>query len=303
MWFNWGPLSKMNKKKLLIVLVILIIAGIIIGYFALQKSSNNNSNGKIGVVVSLGPEVEWVNAVGGDKVNVTLMVPSGSDPHTYEPLPNQLTQVSNAKMYIEVGSSIEFENNYMDKIKEANPNMLVVNASQGIKLIPNSAENESETVDPHVWVDPKNAKIMVNNIYNGLVQEDPTDKDYFQKNRDQYLQQLDQLDKNTTQLLKGEQKTTLLIFHPAFGYYAKDYNLTIVGAMINDEEPSPQRIAMMVDIAKKNNITIVYSEPQYDPKFMQSVASQINGQVLTVSDLDEHYIQNMNNVAIAFSKA
>ena len=293
----------MNKKRLLIVLVILIIAGSVIGYLALQKSSNNNLNGKIGVVVSLGPEVEWVNAVGGDKVNVSLMVPSGSDPHTYEPLPNQLTQVSYAKMYIEIGSSIEFENNYMDKIKEANPNMLVVNASQGIQLIPNSAENEAETVDPHVWVDPKNAKIMVNNIYNGLVQEDPADKDYFQKNRDQYLQQLDQLDKNTTQLLKGKQNTTILIFHPAFGYYAKDYNLTIVGAMINDEEPSPQRIAMMVDIAKKNNITIVYSEPQYDPKFMQSIASQINGQVLTVSDLDEHYIQNMNNVAMAFSKA
>lgn len=294
---------KMNKKKLLIVLVILIIAGSVIGYFALQKSSNNNLNGKIGVVVSLGPEVEWVNAVGGDKVNVSLMVPSGSDPHTYEPLPNQLTQVSYAKMYIEIGSSIEFENNYMDKIKEANPNMLVVNASQGIQLIPNSAENEAETVDPHVWADPKNAKIMVNNIYNSLVQEDPADKEYFQKNRDQYLQQLDQLDKNTTQLLKGKQNTTILIFHPAFGYYAKDYNLTIVGAMINDEEPSPQRIAMMVDIAKKNNIMIVYSEPQYDPKFMQSLASQINGQVLTVSDLDEHYIQNMNNVAMAFSKA
>lgn len=283
--------------------MILIIAGSVIGYFALQKSSNNNLNGKIGVVVSLGPEFEWVNAVGGDKVNVSLMIPSGSDPHTYEPLPNQLTQVSYAKMYIEIGSSIEFENNYMDKIKEANPNMLVVNASQGIQLIPNSAENEAETVDPHVWADPKNAKIMVNNIYNSLVQEDPADKEYFQKNRDQYLQQLDQLDKNTTQLLKGKQNTTILIFHPAFGYYAKDYNLTIVGAMINDEEPSPQRIAMMVDIAKKNNIMIVYSEPQYDPKFMQSLASQINGQVLTVSDLDEHYIQNMNNVAMVFSKA
>ena len=95
----------MNKKKLLIVLVILIIAGSVIVYLALQKSSNNNSNGKIGVIVSLGPEVEWVNAVGGDKVNVSLMVPSGSDPHTYEPLPNQLTQVSNAKMYIEIKPS------------------------------------------------------------------------------------------------------------------------------------------------------------------------------------------------------
>ena len=293
----------MNKKRLFIVIMILVIAAGVLGYVAIQNSSKNNSNGKIGVVVSIGPEVEWVKAVGGDKVNVTLMVPSSSDPHTYEPLPSQLIQVSKAKMYAEIGSSIEFENNYMNKIKEANPNMLVVNASQGIKLIPNTAENEATTMDSHVWVDPKNAKIMVNNIYQGLVQVDPADKDYFQQNRNQYLQQLDELDKNTTQLLKGKQGTKILIFHPAFGYYTKDYNLTQVGAMINDEEPSPQRIAMMVNIAKQDNITIVYSEPQYDPKFMQSVASQIGGQVLTVSDLDEHYLQNMKNVAIAFSKA
>lgn len=293
--------NEMNKKKLSIVIVILVLATVILGYLA-TKTPNTGVNGKIGVVVSIGPEVEWVKAVGGDKVDVTSMVPSTADPHTFEPLPNQLSQVSKAKMYVEVGSSIEFENNYMDKIRSANPDMLVVNASQGIQLIPNTAENESNTMDPHVWTDPKNAKIMVNNIYQGLVQVDPADKDYFQKNRDQYLQQLDELDKNTTELLKGKQKP-ILIYHPAFGYYAKDYNLTMIGAMINDEEPSPQRIAMMVDTAKQNNITIVYSEPQYDPKFMQSIASQIGGQVLMVSDLDEHYLENMKNVAIAFSKS
>ena len=154
-----------------------------------------------------------------------------------------------------------------------------------------------------IWTDPKNAMIMVNNIYDGLVQVDPKDKDYFQKNRDQYIQQLQTLDKNTTKLLKDKQNTDILVYHPAFGYYAKDYNLTQVGAMLNDEEPSPQRIANMVDIAQKNNITVLFNEPQYDPKFMQSIASQVGGQVLTVNDLDEHYIQNMMNIARAFSKA
>ncbi len=283
--------------------MILIIVSGVLGYLALRNSSPNSSNGKIGVVVSIGPEMEWANAVGGDKVDVTLMVPANADPHTYEPLPNQLTQVSNAKIYVEIGSPLEFETNYMDKIRATNPNMLIVNASQGIQLIPNSAENETDTMDPHDWVDPKNAKIMVNNIYNGLVQVDPADKDYFQKNREQYLHQLDELDRNTTDLLKGKQETDILVYHPAFGYYAKDYNLNQVGAMINDEEPSPQRIAMMVNVAKQNNITVVYSEPQYDPKFMQSIASQVGAQVLTVNDLDEHYLQNMKNIAIAFSKA
>ncbi len=293
----------MNRKRVIIVIVILIFTSAALYYLASKKTDNMDNNDKICVVVSIGPQVEFVKAVGGDKVDITLMVPSNADPHTYEPLANQLSQVSNAKMYAELGTPIEFEVNYMDKIKAINPNMLILNTSQGIKLIPNSAENESTTMDPHDYVDPKNAKIMVNNIYQGLVQIDPEDKDYFLKNRDSYLQQLDDLDKNTTKLLKGKQGTYILIYHPAFGYYAKDYNLTQVGAMINDEEPSPQRIAMMVNIAKQNNITVIYSEPQYDPKFMQSISSQIGAQVLNVNDLDEHYIRNMENIATEFSKA
>jgi zinc transport system substrate-binding protein len=293
----------MNIKRLIIVLVILIFVFAALYYLASKKPDISNNKGKIGVVVSIGPQVEFVQAVGKDKVDVTLMVPQGADPHTYEPLPNQLTAASNANMYAEIGTSIEFEVNYMDKIKAANPEMLVVNTSQGIDLIPNSAENETNTMDPHDWVDPKNAKIMVNNIYLGLVQVDPADKDYFQKNRDQYLQQLDELDNNTTKILRGKNGTDILVYHPAFGYYTKDYKLTQIGAMINDEEPSPQRIAMIVNVAKQNNIKVIYSEPEYDPKFMQSIASQVGAQVLMVNDLDEHYLDNMKNVAIEFSKA
>jgi len=293
----------MNKKRLSIVIVILVIAAGVLGYLTIQKSGTYNTNGKIGVAVSIGPEVEWVNAVGGDKVNVALMVPSSADPHTYELLPGQLTQVSNAKMYAMIGTPLEFETNYMDKIKNTNPNMVVVNCSQGITLIPNTAENQSDTLDPHDWVDPKNAKIMVNNIYQGLVKVDPADQAYFANNRDQYLAKLDELDKNTTQTLKNKQGTNILIFHPAFAYYAKDYNLNQTAVMINAEEPSPQRIAMLVNIAKDNNIKVMYSQPQYDQKYMQSIASQVNGQVLMVDDLNENYLENMKNVANAFSQA
>ena len=120
----------MNKKKLLNVIIILVIATGVLGYFGYQNLNANNSNSKIDVVVRIGPEEQWVNAVGGDKVNVTLMVPPSADPHTYEPLPGQLKQISNAKMYVEIGSPLEFETNYMDKIEAANTNMLIVNCSQ-----------------------------------------------------------------------------------------------------------------------------------------------------------------------------
>jgi zinc transport system substrate-binding protein len=293
----------MNKKKLFIVIVILVIAAGVLGYFGNQNLDANNSNGKIDVAVSIGPEEQWVNAVGGDKVNVTLMVPPSADPHTYEPLPGQLKQISNAKMYAEIGSPLEFETNYMNKIEAANPNMLIVNCSEGVTLIPNTAENESDTMDPHDWNDPKNAEIMVNNIYLGLVKVDPADQAYFEKNRDNYEAQLEALDNYTTQKLKDKNGTNILIFHPAFGYYTKDYNLTQIAVMINDEEPSPQRIALLLNTAKADNITIMYNEPQYDPSYMQSIASQVNGTVITVNDLDPNYLQNMKNTADAFAQA
>ena len=293
----------MNKKKLSIVIVILVIAAGVLGYFGYQNLDANNSNGKIDVAVSIGPEEQWVNAVGGDKVNVTLMVPPSADPHTYEPLPGQLKQISNAKMYAEIGSPLEFETNYMNKIEAANPNMLIVNCSEGVTLIPNTAENESDTMDPHDWNDPKNAEIMVNNIYLGLVKVDPSDQAYFEKNRDNYEAQLEALDNYTTQTLKDKNGTNILIFHPAFGYYAKDYNLTQIAVMINDEEPSPQRIALLLNTAKADNIKVMYNEPQYDPSYMQSIASQVNGTVITVNDLDPNYIQNMKNTADAFAQA
>lgn len=294
----------MERRRIIIVLLLftgIFIAGTLI-YFAASSQEEVN-NGKIDVAVSIGPEVEFVKAVGGDKVNVILMVPSGSDPHTYEPLPGQLTRVSNAKMYAEVGTPVEFEINYMGKIKSINPSMLVVNCSEDVNLISNTAENESDEVDPHIWTDPKNAEIMVENIYQGLVQIDPADKDYFQKNRDQYLKKLDELDKNATKLIKEKNSSIIIVFHPAFGYYAKEYNLTMIAAMINDEEPSPQRIAMLVDTAQKNNIHVVFTEPQYDQKYMQSVASQIGGRVVFVNDLDENYLQNMENISKAFSES
>lgn len=322
-------MTRIKKNRLALVIIVIIITGIVLGYLAVDRINTENGvnpinpGENIGVIVSVAPEVEFVKAVGGDKVDVTLMVPSTADVHTYEPLPSQLSKVSSAKMYVMIGSQLEFENNYMDKLRSSNPNMLVVNSSEGIKLIPSSEGGETEEshegetaethedeiedhhdgiMDAHVWTSPRNAKIMVNNIYEGLVEVDPENKEYYQKNRDEYLAKLDELDRNTTELLKNKTKP-ILIYHPAFAYYARDYNLTMTGVMINDEEPSPQRIAMMVDIAKENNITVVYVEPQYDPKFMETIASQIGAEVLFVNDLDENYLENMKNVGIAFSKS
>ncbi|EKF86443.1 metal ABC transporter solute-binding protein, Zn/Mn family [Methanobacterium formicicum] len=293
----------MERKKILIILILIllfILLAFTIYFYTSTGNSNGSSNGKIGVVVTVGPQEEFVKRVGGDRVNVTVMVPPGADPHTYEPLPSQMKQVQDAQIYFQVGSGIEFELTWMDKLTSMNSQMKVVNSSAGIQLIPNTAEAE-EGSDPHVWVSPRNAKIMVENIYQALVQEDPQNKDYYTKNRDEYLKELDDLDKNITQTMSGKNNTKIMVYHPAWAYFCKDYNLQQVAIEQAGKEPTPQNIAFLVDTARNESIKVIFVSPEFSTSNAQVIANEIGGKVVVVDPLSRDYLENMKNVAEAFA--
>lgn len=160
---------------------------------------------KIVVAVSLLPQAGFVKEVGGDRINVFVMVPPGYNPHAYELTPSQMTELSQALMYAKVGSNIEFELVWMDDLVALNKDMLVVDCSQGIELrgMTDAPEQEHKEVDhehtgldPHIWMSPSNAQIMVRNIAGGLIQIDPDNRAYYEQNRDAYLQKLAQLDRD-----------------------------------------------------------------------------------------------------------
>ncbi len=292
----------MERKVIYIILTFLILILLIISAVYLFSGNNQlqSSDGRIGVVVTVGPQEEFVKKVGGDKVNVTVMVPPGADPHTYEPLPNQMKQVQNALIYYQVGSGIEFEITWMDRIASMNPKMKLVNTSTGIVLIPNTAEQEDGS-DPHVWVSPRNAKIMVQNIYQSLVEADPQNKDYYTKNRDEYFKQLDELDNNITQTLSGKTNTKIMVYHPSWGYFCKDYNLQQISIESQGKEPTPQGIANLVDQARKDNIKVIFVSPQFTTSNAQVIANEIGGRVVIVDPLSENYLENMKKVAESFA--
>lgn len=298
----------MEKRRIIIVSMLIIgflAAGLLI-YSASQSQLNMNNHDKIIVVVSIPPEAEFVEKVGGDKVKVTTMVPAGANPHTYEPLPEQLKEISRAKMYAQIGSGLEFETVWMDKLSAANENMLILNCSKGITFIPNQENDEDEhesQYDTHVWVSPRNAKIIVENIYQGLVQVDPANKDYYKANKEKYLQELDNEDKKINETLKAEKNRKILVYHPAWGYFCRDYGLTQIAIEKNGKEPTPQGMVSLIDQAKKENIKVVFISPQFSRKSAESIASEIGGEVVMIDDLDKNYIENLNKVSEAFKKA
>ncbi|MEN4005980.1 MAG: zinc ABC transporter substrate-binding protein [Methanobacteriaceae archaeon] len=296
----------MEKRNVIITSVLICFAAaVLLIYSAPRTQADIEGSDKINVAVSIPPQAEFVERVGGSKVKVTTMVPAGAHPHTYEPLPEQLKEISNAEMYVKVGSGLEFENVWMDEITEINKNMLVVNSSKGINFIPGQDKcdhkhgGESQ-YDTHVWVSPRNAKIMVENIYQGLIQIDPANKDYYRANKDKYLQELYNLDKNITATLAGVEGKKILVYHPAWGYFARDYGLTQIAIEKDGKEPTPQGILSVIDQARRENIRVVFISPQFTRRSAEKVASEIGGQVVMIDHLDKNYIENLKKVAEAF---
>lgn len=308
-------MEKDFKILFIVVLIILTVSSVLI-YFSnyhnfLNNNNNNNntsnvSNTKIVVAASVLPQKEFIEKVGGDKVQVIIMVPPGADPHTYEPKASQMEQIANAQMYVQVGSGIDFEITWIDKIKSLNRNMLIINDSKGVNFIPSiekNTENNSNAEiesDPHVWVSPKNAQIMVENIYQGLVKIDPKNKEYYLINKENYLKELRQLDKNITNELFNQKGSKILVYHPSWGYFCQDYGMTQIAIEKEGKDPTPKEMMNIIDLSKKDNITAIFVSPQYNTRSSEVIASEIGAKVVFIDELSPDYVFNMRKIVKAF---
>jgi zinc transport system substrate-binding protein len=257
---------------------------------------------RIGVIVTVLPQEEFVSSVGGDRVEVKSMVPPGANPHTYEVTPNQMASLSKARMYAKVGAPIEFELTWLDKLIAQNKNMLVVDCSKGIKLI-DSQDPDEPGIDPHIWTSPRNAKVMVANICEGLVQLDPASREYYEKNRDAYLAKLDALDVDISAALKSFSNRTFITYHPGWGYFARDYNLQQLGIEREGKEPQASYMARLITVAKEKNIKVIFISPQFDKRSAEAIAKEIGGRVVSIDPEGRDYLDNMRKVEAAFREA
>ncbi|MGB9131454.1 MAG: zinc ABC transporter substrate-binding protein [Methanosarcina sp.] len=267
------------------------------------------------VAVSLLPQSEFVEKVGGNKVKTVVVIPPGADPHTYEPSPRELGEVSKASMYVTAGVGMPFEEVWIDRFESINSGTLIVNSSDGIELKKlvghhheeeGESENESdadhEELDPHIWTSPANSKKMVENIYEGLAKIDPGNETYYAENRDAYLKELDSLDARIRAKLEGRKERNFMVFHPSWGYFAADYNLTMIPVEIEGKEPSAQDLAKLVDLAKEKQVKVIFIQPQFSTRSAQAVAEEIGGEVIAVDPLAKNYVENMENVSDIFAK-
>ncbi|HII94054.1 MAG TPA: zinc ABC transporter solute-binding protein [Methanosarcina sp.] len=321
----------MNLKTLPLLVLLTVGLSLFVSGCTGQNDSQTNestvqdvevagSNEPVTVAVSIVPQAEFVEKVGGDKVKTVVIIPPGADPHTYEPSPKEMGEVSKASMYVTVGVDMPFEEVWINRFKSINTGTLIVNSSNGIELRKLAAHdhqeeggaeehaeeletnNEETELDPHIWTSPANSKIMVENIYEGLAKTDPDNKTYYAQNRDAYLKELDALDARIREKLEGKKERNFMVYHPSWGYFAADYNLTMIPVEIEGKEPSAQDLAKVISLAKEKQVKVIFVQPQFSTGSAQSVAEEIGGEVVAVDPLAKDYVANMDNVSDIFAR-
>lgn len=262
------------------------------------SQDSGSGSARVKAVTTIAPLGEFVRAVGGDRVGVMVLIPPGGEPHTFEPSPSQMRNIADADIYVENGAGLE---SWMDKIIQINQRMQLLDSSQGVDLIKGPDDSPKlqgvvRGVDPHIWLSPHSAKIQVKNICNGLMQVDPSNSEQYIKNRDNYLKKLDEVDIYLNSKFVQHQRKKFIVLHPAWSYFARDYGLQEIAINLEEKEPGPKYLSNIIDLARAENITTIFVEPQFNSNMAEVIAKEINGKVIAIDPLAENYSDNLRRV-------
>ncbi len=285
--------------------------------FATEKQKNV-------VAVTLQPYAKILQEVGGDRVEVVALIPSNANPHAFEPKPKTLKEFSRASLYFSDGSGMDKA--WMPRFLGVNKQVKVENISKGIVWMEEgeehhqdkvnskkgaskdhavSSSHREEELDPHTWTSPKQALLLGKNMLDALIRLDPAGKLYYETRFQAFQTQMFALDKEMTaavQKLSTEHRT-FIVFHPSFGYLARDYGLTQMAVEVEGKEPKPQDLNQLVKVAKAHQIHIIFVQPQFSKRSAESLANELNAVVVSTDPLAYDFDTNLKAFAAALLKA
>lgn len=250
---------------------------------------------KINVAVSIPPQEYILEQIAPNLVNTEVIVKPGNSPHTYEPKPSQMIALSKAKIYFAIG--VEFENSWLPKFKAQNSKLEIVHTDKNITKLPITSGEEAGELDPHIWLSPKNLKVIATNMANALIKLDAIHTKEYKYNLKKFITKLDNLDRVLQDKLSKLKNRNFLIFHPSWGYFAKDYRLKQIAVEIKGKEPSAKELISVVKLAKKTGVKVIFTQPEFSQNSANLIAKELNIKVIKVSPLTKDVIKNINNFA------
>jgi zinc transport system substrate-binding protein len=267
-----------TKQKIFLASIILII---IIAIGATAFSVQAPKSDKISIVATFYPLAYLSQEIGGDYIEVTQLVPSNTEIHSWEPSASNIVATEDADIIVYNGGGADrwMEDDILPSLS-ASENRIVVNSTEGLEFIANQDADEGGAVDPHTWISPYMAKLEAEKIYTALVQADPAHESYYTQHWTDLKGKLEQLDNDYLTGLSNIKKDEIIVTHEAFGYLASRYGFKQKGVigLSADEQPSTTTIANLVDEMEQHQIYVVYTDPVYSSEYAQTIKTEVQAQ-------------------------
>ncbi|MBN2707009.1 MAG: zinc ABC transporter substrate-binding protein [Deltaproteobacteria bacterium] len=258
----------------------------------------------ITIFCSIGPHLDFCRRIGGKRVRAQLLLEPGKNPATYAPSPAQIEALRRSRFFFSVG--LPFEQILLPKIKNLKQGPEIVDTQAGITLLPMAdqglAENHhshvhNEGLDPHSWLDPRLALQQAANIAAALTRNDPEYKTYYNNNFKILESELNELHKKLQISLHELSGSPLMVYHPAFGYFARAYNLRQIAIEIEGKQPKARDLAQFIQTARENRVRAIFIQPQFDRHSAEKIARAVNCAVVPIDPLAVDYINNLDRIA------
>lgn len=277
------------KKKFLFIISIFLLT-----IFSFFYASKNKPSPKPDLLVTIAPYKYFIERLTDHTLKVKALVPEASDPHGFEPSAKELMNLFSAKAWFMVGEP--FESQFLPIVKRNNPDMLPVSLIENIKAMKLSCcshHDHHSTDDLHFWMSPKITQEQVQKI--ALVLKDlyPEKSEMIDTELKLINQDFDELNLFLTQKLKDSENRSLLVSHPAFGYFCRDYHLEQLSLENESQDTSPKELAHLFAKIKQKEISRIYVQKQYNYKMAKLTADSLNLEMVEVNPYSEQYFDNM----------
>jgi zinc transport system substrate-binding protein len=255
------------------------------------------------ITVSIEPQKFFVTRIGGAQVRVNVLVPPGRSPASYEPTPQQMAALSASPLIFRIG--VPFENAWLPRLAELAPNARLIDMRKGltlrpIDLPPGSAIQSEGAPDPHIWLSPPLVMRMADQIRDTLIAERPEAAAEFQRHHATFVAELKALDADIRGRLAEKKGRNFMVYHPSWGYFADAYGLRQLPVEAGWKEPGPRTLQNVIDDARKNNVRVIFVQPQFSQKEAQRIAEAISGALVVIDPLAADFVDNLRRVADIF---
>jgi zinc transport system substrate-binding protein len=270
--------------------------------FPIRGAAGEQIELPIPVFVSIAPQATFVRAIGGERVQVEVLVRPGASPATYAPTPKQLARLARAKLFFRIG--VPFESALVKRIHSSMPGLGIVDISGVVSklAIGSHGHGEDEELDPHTWMDPMLVKKEAAIIASSLSGIDPAGKPFYEENYRAFAGKLDALDARIRRILKPVQGRTVLVYHPAYGYFCRAYGLHQKAIESGGKTPGAQHLARLITEAKREHIRAILVQPQFSRKKASLLARAIGAKVVVADPLAADYMENLEQLARQLAK-